>query len=493
MSEIICENYIIILPREDNAMQNRTTLLKLALAVSLLALVTFVGCQVDSYDTYETFETTSRGKPVSTTTQTATAPVPYSGTEGAVIDLGEEDSYIFVREYKVDLAEYVLDEDTPVVYTELENLVFFDAAGNELPNDDSVSYTYTDYDGEEQTITGPEDAVTVKIGDETYQYFTQKLMEEYITGFYAQSYGLWAGQDNDAGTVTITNDTENFYISIETNDTADLQEAHLELYVNAGDLPGKRPAPGQMTYSQQDIYADSVEFIIPIPENIELNEDGDIIKSDFYFIIHAALVEDEIGNSDGTSLAGETAYAAGNEEPSYNGKGAWFYAVQYNLTPFTESFFIEYCTPIPVNEEIFRTLTLVVGPDDEEDPEEPPVLTWGEETAYAGNSAGSGNAWWFYIGTSGEHAIYAGQHLVPGASITYNQVTGYISFNFGPNMSLQEDDEAIKIQGYDELPGIRPSSGGFSTKLAYDADLSSPIYVGSHNYLVVHFDALILQ
>ncbi len=473
-------------------MQKKHWMSKVILFVSLTVLIAFVGCDFDSIDTYAANELASRGKPSPTiaTKQEVTPPVvPYVGIQGDVIPL-EVDSFLFLREYTVDLDPYVLNPDVPMEYIPLTDLVFYDVDGNVLESGDSVSYTYQDYQGVEQTIEGPAGAVRVKIGQEKTQYFTQQKMEEFITGYYAQSYGLWAGQHNDAGTVTITNDDTNFYILIDTNDAADLREVHMELYVNAGELPSKRPAPGQMMYSQEQINADSVEFIIPIPEGISVNESGEIIKSDFYFIIHAALIEDGVGMTDGTSLAGETAYAAGNEEPGYEGKGVWFYAIQYNVVPFVESFFAGYCTPIDVYVDVFAPLTVV-----EDNNGEDPFVGHGE-TAFAGNSAGTGSSWWFYIDASGNydettvHAIYAGQHLVEGATVTYEKSEGLLNIILGDNMRLKQTSEAVKIQGYDTLPPERPSAGQFDTKLNY-GDTLEGIQVGTHTYLVVHFDAVI--
>jgi hypothetical protein len=88
------------------------------------------------------------------------------------------------------------------------------------------------------------------------------------------------------------------------------------------------------------------------------------------------------------------------------------------------------------------------------------------------------------------HAIYAGQKLVPGASVTYAKEDGILSIEFGDSMKLQGVAEPIKIQGYSELPNKRPSSGSFDYKFDGDDDAGS-LYIGTWDYVVVHFDALV--
>lgn len=482
-------------------MQKRNWMSLVILCVSLTALIAFVSCELDSINTAGINEIASRGKPASTTPakqEVSPTTIPYSGIQGDIISLDEE-SRIFLKEYTVDLDEYVLNADVPMEFIESTAFVFIDANNQILTNDNSVEYTYEDHDGTIKTIFGPAGAVRVKIGQEKTQYFTQRRMEEFITGYYSQSFGLWAGQNNDAGKVTITNDNTNFHIFIDTNEAADLQEVHLELYVNAGELPSKRPAPGQMTYTQENINADSVEIVIPIPAGISVNDSSEIINSNFYFIIHAALVADSTGSSDTASLAGETAYAAGNEKPGYEGKGAWFYAIHYNLIPFVESFFTGYCTPIDVYVDIFAPLTL--GEDDTG--EDDPPFVGKKETAFVGNTAGESKPWWFYIDATGDydeatvHAIYAGQFPISGATAIYRKSEGKLDITLGPNLRLNPmEDEPVKIQGYESAPQDRDQAGHFDVKLSHEDSLmdinvrkegNSPIY----DYLVVHLDVIV--
>ena len=105
------------------------------------------------------------------------------------------------------------------------------------------------------------------------------------------------------------------------------------------------------------------------------------------------------------------------------------------------------------------------------------------ETAWGGTSQGEGSAWWFYYDTSvgGQQSIYAGQYEVAGAYVEY--VNGEIKIELGDNMSLIDDDEAVKIQGYNTIPTTRPPAGHFTYK---GTDLTVP--VDEYPYYAVHLD-----
>jgi len=143
-------------------------------------------------------------------------------------------------------------------------------------------------------------------------------------------YTLWAGQHNDAGTVTITNDDDNIYVTYNTNSTADLAEVHVYFWTqaekDAGIIPTKRPAPGHADYVIENINADAVT--VTIPSELACGEN-------FYISTHAALIAndtegDEAGSGDN---AGETAYAGNADSPAcFDGtKGAWWGYVNYTV------------------------------------------------------------------------------------------------------------------------------------------------------------------
>ncbi|MFB6197451.1 MAG: SdrD B-like domain-containing protein, partial [Halobacteriaceae archaeon] len=150
--------------------------------------------------------------------------------------------------------------------------------------------------------------------------------------YRSQVFTLWAGQDNDAGTVTISNDDDNIYVTYDTNESADLKEVHVDVYSTADAVPDKRPAPGQAQYKADELYADAHTVTVPFADLGESVACGD----DYYVIAHAALTSDE-GSDDqkdadsDLSNEGETAYAGGSESALGDGKGAWFYVAEYTI------------------------------------------------------------------------------------------------------------------------------------------------------------------
>lgn len=115
----------------------------------------------------------------------------------------------------------------------------------------------------------------------------------------------------------------------------------------------------------------------------------------------------------------------------------------------------------------------------------------GLETAYGGINEGpreetpGKNSWWYYYDATegGQKAIYAGQFVVPGAYVEV--VNGVVNIHLGDNMFLIDDDDAVKIGGYNigELPTIRPTGGSLSYK---GRDLS--VNIGVFDYYVIHLD-----
>jgi hypothetical protein len=111
---------------------------------------------------------------------------------------------------------------------------------------------------------------------------------------------------------------------------------------------------------------------------------------------------------------------------------------------------------------------------------------WQEETAFGGGIAGAGNAWWFALdaSTSGTYPIYAGQEAVPGASVVYDATTDQITIVLGNEMQLQNVNEPVKVEGYDQLPSSRPAAGLF--ELYKGSNLT--VQGNGSAYYVVHLD-----
>ena len=137
---------------------------------------------------------------------------------------------------------------------------------------------------------------------------------------------LWAGKTSDAGTVTISNDADNYYVEYNTNGTGDLKGVHVYVWTDAGQIPTKRPAPGRAQFKVDNLYTDSYTVTIP-----RFDYPGEVV----YISAHAALVTDAAGDDgadDGASTnGGEGAYAGGANYPNGfpNGKGAWWGYVTY--------------------------------------------------------------------------------------------------------------------------------------------------------------------
>lgn len=81
---------------------------------------------------------------------------------------------------------------------------------------------------------------------------------------------LWAGQNIDAGTVSVWNDGDNIYVTFETTGEWEMTETHL--YVGNTDPNDLTTAPGQFPYSGE------TEYVIPLSEiceyEMELNKKG---------------------------------------------------------------------------------------------------------------------------------------------------------------------------------------------------------------------------
>jgi len=112
--------------------------------------------------------------------------------------------------------------------------------------------------------------------------------------------------------------------------------------------------------------------------------------------------------------------------------------------------------------------------------------SWSGETAYGGDSAGAGAAWWYAFDGNGEQKIYAGQNEVEGASVKLQN--GQIVITLGDNMVLIAGDETVKILGYDELPSSRPASGGGPGSARIYAGTDLTVTVAEYTYYVIHLD-----
>ena len=139
-------------------------------------------------------------------------------------------------------------------------------------------------------------------------------------------YTLWAGKHNDAGTVKIWSDGTDLFVEYNTNETADLKEAHVYVWTDASQIPEKRPAPGQAPYTAENINADSYTFVI---------EGMGACGDEVYVAAHAALTA-EAGAEAGSGNDGETAYGGGDPSCFDGQKGAWWGYATFSVDCYYE-------------------------------------------------------------------------------------------------------------------------------------------------------------
>jgi len=111
-----------------------------------------------------------------------------------------------------------------------------------------------------------------------------------------------------------------------------------------------------------------------------------------------------------------------------------------------------------------------------------------EETAFGGNKAGRGNAWWYYFygPGPGTQTIWAGKNHEAGEVTVSGNVGGKvtITIELADGWYLQDDDESVKIQGYADgsVPTVRQPAGKFET------------YKGNETIVTVdYFDNYVIQ
>jgi hypothetical protein len=255
---------------------------------------------------------------------------------------------------------------------------------------------------------------------------------------------LYAGQSINVGTVQVYNDETNVYFTASTVGTAWYMTAS---HLIVGSSPaaigaGKTPSPGLFPNKKTHNPAMQVvtyEFAIAD------------LPTTFYFAFHSEMIR--INEASGLVLQKESAWANGTRFVS---KGNW--------ATYSGPYTIQECS-VDALEEVQECYT--------------------SETAWAGNSKGEGNAWWYIFDTqeSKTQSIYAGQKLTDG-TISYDN--GILTINLG-SMKLQNVSEPVKIQGFDSLPDSRPASGQFKTFKGNQLVIN----VGSARYFAIHLDAMV--
>ena len=145
------------------------------------------------------------------------------------------------------------------------------------------------------------------------------------------TWDLWAGQTNDVGSVTVSNDQDNVYVTYQLDDlTASFGNLHLWVGTDLANMPASpgngAPVPGQFCHVAGGACADatgliSYTFAIPFSEIGILDADTGCDES-LYVVPHAEVTYDSDG--DGTPDGGDTAF--GGDRPG-DGPRWWFYGV----------------------------------------------------------------------------------------------------------------------------------------------------------------------
>lgn len=116
-----------------------------------------------------------------------------------------------------------------------------------------------------------------------------------------------------------------------------------------------------------------------------------------------------------------------------------------------------------------------------------------EQTAWGGNNGiniDEPGSWWYYYDTNGDETqtIWADQTINVGSVHISEPVNGQvtITIELTDGWQLQDDNEAVKIQGYAEggLPNFRPAPGLFTTYKENELTVT----VASYPYYAIHLD-----
>jgi hypothetical protein len=94
-------------------------------------------------------------------------------------------------------------------------------------------------------------------------------------------YTLWANKNLDVGTVSITNDDENIYVTYTTDETVELEKIRVFVWTDLEDISNKRPSPGHADYSANHIDAFTYTAVIPT----------EVFSGDNYYITANAKVK----------------------------------------------------------------------------------------------------------------------------------------------------------------------------------------------------------
>ncbi len=262
------------------------------------------------------------------------------------------------------------------------------------------------------------------------------------------TWNLIAGQNIDAGSVSVTNTATNLIVTYTLDyPGACFNKLHLWAGTNLANVPHNSqgiPVPGKFPYKADATGLTTYTFTIPLGVTLPQG-----CGTTIYVVAHSEIDMD----CNSLTLNNQTGFGG-----DHNGSGNrwWLYGAYTVCCDFDNP-------PCP------------------------------GETAWGGNSEGSkdgcnnpGNgAWWYYFDTQGPACqnIYVGQQLMNGGSICY--ANGQLTITLGGGWTLQNGSETVKVEGYNEnLPTCHPAPGQF--EMYKGTSLTVP--TNGSRYYAVHLD-----
>lgn len=251
-----------------------------------------------------------------------------------------------------------------------------------------------------------------------------KKNKSMTTGNCEVTYQLLAGQTINAGTLIVSNDATNLYVTYNAIDGATFNTLHLWVGKSLASLPlnqGGNPVIGQFPYQYNTNGASTYTFTIPLADI-----PGSVTCEDaLYIVAHA----EWCGTTNETAFGGNVVVT---------GKGRWWRYAYHQLC----------CDDTPNNPVCYRGET-----------------AWAEGSPYV--TKGNWATYTEYTGTAKSVTLFAGQTMNAG-TVSFSAVSGgmvdiTVTLNTGWRFDPY-DYENIKIEGYQLPPSGNPSPGLFTYK-----------------------------
>lgn len=245
-----------------------------------------------------------------------------------------------------------------------------------------------------------------------------------VTGFQASESPIWAGQNVNAGSLIITNDAQNLYVTYSLTNGWLLNATHLHIASNLAGIPKNRqgiPIPGQFAYSNTfDPRVTEYTYQFSLA-SLNLTYGSNIVVA-----AHAEVVKPLSDNT----LQKETAWGGANPG---GGPRWWHYANFTVIAPPTN--------PDPVFNTETAMLRMNDMPNDFSNP-------WGT------------HPWFTYVNLIPESAqqtfyFYAAQHYRVGeAKIWKDAGFMYVKIDLDAPYKMSETHLNVQLQGYSGNPAF---------------------------------------